>query len=123
MALALAQQARRFAQKADLTGHSNYARFLVCGEVRALIAVGHYGSAHDSLAEAVELMATAPTSDHVGLNQTGMSVPEFDVSVATRYNELADADPRDTYTAADRYQAASYAKRAWPELDKAGATG
>jgi hypothetical protein len=123
LALVACERARVFAEDNNLTSHPNFARFLVTGEVRALIAVRKFGKAHDSLSEAVELMTTAPGDVHIGLHQTGMSVPEFSVSVATRYNEFADGDSQGTYRKHDRDQAHSYASTAMPDLDQAGATG
>ncbi|WP_250283883.1 hypothetical protein [Frankia sp. CiP1_Cm_nod2] len=123
LAIACAAQARMFARRHGLEGHPTWARLLIQAEARALIATRQLDRAESVLREAADVMTTAPPASVIGLHQTGMSAAEFSVSMATRYNELADAEPRPADVNDDRTQAVSYVVAAWPELDKAGATG
>ncbi|WP_239334527.1 hypothetical protein [Frankia sp. CiP3] len=123
LAVTLATHARVFAARHGLDGHPAWARLLVQAEARALIAIRQVARAESVLREAADVMTAAPSTRVIGLHQQGMSAAEFSTSMATRYNELADAEPRQADVYDDRAQAASYIIAAWPDLDQAGATG
>ncbi|WP_131770193.1 hypothetical protein [Candidatus Protofrankia californiensis] len=123
LAITQAAQARGFAVRHGLVGHPSWVRLLVQAEARALIATRQIDRAESVLEEAADVMTAAPPTPVIGLHQKGMSVAEFSVSMATRYNELADAEPRQSDAGDDRTQAVSYAVATWPDLDMAGATG
>jgi hypothetical protein len=122
-ACVLATEARQFAAEAALTDHPTYVRLLVQAEARALILTGQIDRAEDVLVEAADLMKTIAVSDHIGLNQTRISLAEFNTSMATRYNEIAAKESAKVEVQRDYGQAAAYAVTAWPDLDRRGATG